>query len=128
MGEGAAQPGMAQPELSRVSELDSYFLDFDAPPVVPAPDSLILRPVSSGRSDPWVLPDSIPVRDRSRTAPVADPESSFLDGFESTLHQAYFSYQHSRPDVSRDLSTVSAHRPASSPGTLWLPSTLIVYA
>jgi len=71
--------------VSRRPTTSSYFRDFAAPVVVPAPDSFILRPLPSGRADPWLSPDSIPDWDRSRTAPVADPESSFLDDLESAL-------------------------------------------
>jgi hypothetical protein len=53
--------------------------------MVPDPDSFMLRPVSSGRADPWLLPDSMPVCERSLTAPVAEPESSFFEDFESIV-------------------------------------------
>jgi hypothetical protein len=58
--------------------IDGYFLDFATPLVVPAPDSFMVRPPSSGRVEPWLPPASMPDGARSRTASVAEPESSFL--------------------------------------------------
>jgi hypothetical protein len=72
--------------------------DYDyrpAPDVVPAPDSSIDRPltlpasvpgpVDPERRDPWLEPDSMPDLERSRTAPVAEPESSFFPDLESVF-------------------------------------------
>jgi hypothetical protein len=40
--------------------IDGYFLDFATPLVVPAPDSFMVRPPSSGRVEPWLPPASMP--------------------------------------------------------------------